>query len=528
MAQSSVSVSLDEQLKQHASSLKALRSFDQRIAHWRQQGRIFSNPPQVFHAQASVLGELDFDVAIAGGTLGIILGAALVRQGWRVAVIERGILQGRDQEWNISRRELAVLLELELISETQLEKAIATEFNPNRIQFAGGEPIWVKDILNLGVSPKTLLAQLKQSFLDAGGILLERHALESVQQHHDGVKLLLKQGDDQAALTSRLLVDAMGHYSPLVAQARANQSPDGICMVVGTCAQGMPSSMTGDLMVSFTPIQNDCQYFWEAFPAASGRTTYLFTYVDLDPARPSLEALFQDYFELLPDYQDCDLQQLSIERALFGLFPSYRESPLTLNWSRVLAVGDSSGLQSPLSFGGFGAMLRHLSRLTTGIDEALKADQLHANDLQLLQPYQPNLSATWMFQRAMSPRVNQSLHPDHINHLLNEVFKTMTALGDSVLEPFLQDVVQFNGLTQTLGGMTLKAPQLIPRILGQVGLSSLLDWMPHYGKLGVYSALAQLSPQFEAWSDRLPSETRYAWRRRIEAWQYGSGLEEQF
>ena len=127
MAQSSVSVSLDEQLKQHASSLKALRAFDQRIAHWRQQGRIFSNPPQVLHAQANVLGELDFDVAIAGGTLGIILGAALVKQGWRVAVIERGRLQGRDQEWNISRRELAVLLELELITSAQLEEAIATE-----------------------------------------------------------------------------------------------------------------------------------------------------------------------------------------------------------------------------------------------------------------------------------------------------------------------------------------------------------------------------------------------------------------
>jgi len=44
--------------------------------------------------------------------------------------------------------------------------------------------------------------------------------------------------------------------------------------------------------------------------------------------------------------------------------------------SRILPVGDSSGNQSPLSFGGFGAMVRHLKRLTAGIHEALSTDQL--------------------------------------------------------------------------------------------------------------------------------------------------------
>ena len=43
-------------------------------------------------------------------------GAALAQRGWRVALIERGILRGRDQEWNISRHELQVLLDLELLT----------------------------------------------------------------------------------------------------------------------------------------------------------------------------------------------------------------------------------------------------------------------------------------------------------------------------------------------------------------------------------------------------------------------------
>lgn len=520
------SISLETQLQSQAASLNALRQVDQRLKIWRSQGTFFPNPAQIVHAQAIAINAPEFDVVISGGTLGIILGAALVRRGWRVAVVERGLLQGREQEWNVARRELQVLLSLDLLTEQQLEDAIATEFNPNRIQFLGGDPIWVKDILNLGVSPRFLLAQLKDSFLSQGGVLLEHHSLEAVQVHPDGVTLALQGSESaSASLTSRLLIDAMGHFSPLVAEARATQPPDGVCMVVGTCSTGIPPQDSGDLMVSLTPIQQDCQYFWEAFPAASGRTTYLFTYVDLHPERPSLEKIFTDYFELLPQYQNCALEEIAVQRALFGLFPSYRKSPLQFKWPRILAVGDSSGLQSPLSFGGFGAMLRHLSRLTAGIDDALSIDALAASDLTLLQPYQPNLSSTWMFQRAMSPQVGQALNPNHINQLLNEVFKTMTALGDEVLDPFLQDVVQFKGLTQTLGMMTVKSPQLIPKILAQVGVSSLVEWMPHYLKLGGYSALSGLELQIKIWSDRLPEPQRFSWQRRLEAWQYGAGLE---
>ena len=43
---------------------------------------------------------------------------------------------------------------------------------------------------------------------------------------------------------------------------------------------------------------------------------------------------------------------------------------------RVLQIGDASGIQSPLSFGGFGALTRHLRRLTSAVTEALEADVL--------------------------------------------------------------------------------------------------------------------------------------------------------
>ncbi len=38
----------------------------------------------------------------------------------------------------------------------------------------------------------------------------------------------------------------------------------------------------------------------------------------------------------------------------------------------MLQIGDASGIQSPLSFGGFGAMTRHLDRLREAVVEALE------------------------------------------------------------------------------------------------------------------------------------------------------------
>jgi hypothetical protein len=41
-------------------------------------------------------------------------------------------------------------------------------------------------------------------------------------------------------------------------------------------------------------------------------------------------------------------------------------SPLPAAFDRVLQVGDASGIQSPVSFGGFGSLTRHLGRLSNG------------------------------------------------------------------------------------------------------------------------------------------------------------------
>lgn len=478
-----------------------------------------TNPvPSVIKERNEPLGTLDWDIVICGGTLGILIASALQKKGWTVALIERGTLRGRDQEWNISRKELQIFLDLELLSEAELEKAITSEYNPARISFFQGQDFWVKDVLNIGVDPVFLLDALKSKFLTAGGKLFENTVFNGAVIHPDGVFV-----DAAKGLKTRLLIDAMGNFSPIVQQARHGEKPEGVCLVVGSCAEGFSNNQTGDLLVSFTPIQNQCQYFWEAFPAKDGRTTYLFTYLDAHPQRPSLEFFFEEYLRLLPEYQGVELSQLDFKRVLFGFFPSYRNSPVKMPWSRILPVGDSCGGQSPVSFGGFGSMVRHLERLTEGIDEALRCDVLSRNALAQLQPYQPNIAVTWLFQRAMSVGINHHLNPNQINQLLTGVFQVMEQLGDHVLRPFLQDVVQFQGLSKTLLLTALTKPKLILPVIPQVGLPTLFDWIIHYISLGIYSSLYSLGKLIQKPMKNLPPILQYYYQRWLEAWQYGSG-----
>lgn len=85
---------------------------------------------------------------------------------------------------------------------------------------------------------------------------------------------------------------------------------------------------------------------------------------------------------------------------------------------RVLQIGDASGIQSPLSFGGFGALTRHIKRLSAALHDALSSDAVTASDLSLVNPYNPGLSSAWMLQRAMvgsRTQEGQGVQPDLIN-----------------------------------------------------------------------------------------------------------------
>uniref|UniRef100_A0A0E0QJ54 Uncharacterized protein n=1 Tax=Oryza rufipogon TaxID=4529 RepID=A0A0E0QJ54_ORYRU len=388
-----------------------------------------------------------FDVLVCGGTLGIFVATALSYKGLRVGIIERNIIKGREQEWNISRKELMELVEVGILSEEEIEQIISSDFNPTRCAFESKGEIWVENILNLGIS-----------------------------------------------------------------------KPDGVCLVVGTCARGFDRNTTSDIIFSSSSIKragnSGVQLFWEGFPAGSGptdRTTYMFTYVDPHSGGPKLEELLETFWDLMPAYEDVVLENLDIMRVIFGIFPTYRNSPLPAAFDRV---GDASGIQSPVSFGGFGSLTRHLGRLSNGIYEAVSGDLLDARSLQLLNPYMPNLSASWLFQRAMSARPQIDVSPTFINELLFANFESM------------QDVIQFGPLVKTLGLVMITRPQILPSIFKQAGPGVILNWSGHFVMLGYYTFLSTfIDPILRPWVESLPLRNKYQWKRYLEAWKYGAGLD---
>ncbi|CAN6701966.1 unnamed protein product [Malus baccata var. baccata] len=463
-----------------------------------------------------------FDVLICGGTLGIFIATALCAKGLRVGIVERNVLKGREQEWNISRKELMELVEIGVLLEGDIEQVTAAKFNPG--------DIWVEDILNLGVSPAKLIEVVKNRFTSLGGVMFEGYSVSGVSIYEDAACLQL---NEEKILSSRLIIDAMGNFSPILKQIRSGRKPDGVCVVVGSCARGFTNNSTSDVIYSSSLARkvgsSEAQLFWEAFPAGSGptdRTTYMFTYLAPQPQSPKIEELLEEYWKLMPEYQEVSLDDLEIQRVLYGIFPTYRDSPLPAAFNRVLQFGDASGIQSPVSFGGFGSLTRHLNRLSNGIYEAMSDNLLDSYNLSLLNPYMPNLSSSWLFQRAMSAKKESNVPPDFINELLYTNFQSMQRLGDPVLRPFLQDVVQFGPLAKTLGLVMLTKPQIIPSIFKQVGIPVLLDWSGHFFMLGYYTFLSTFAdPVVRSFLSTLPTQAKYEWKRRLEAWKYGAGLD---
>jgi hypothetical protein len=85
------------------------------------RGQRLSEGPHVAAARASAAagsssggggGVCTYDVVVAGGTLGVFVAVALAQRGLSVAVVERGRLAGRTQEWNISRKEVQELVQV--------------------------------------------------------------------------------------------------------------------------------------------------------------------------------------------------------------------------------------------------------------------------------------------------------------------------------------------------------------------------------------------------------------------------------
>lgn len=77
-------------------------------------------------------------------------------------------------------------------------------------------------------------------------------------------------------------------------------------------------------------------YMLPSLPPLLSPRTYMFTYSDAQPFRPSLIDVFEEYWRRLPAYQGLGqgIDQLEFKRLLFAFFPTYKSSPLTPAFDR--------------------------------------------------------------------------------------------------------------------------------------------------------------------------------------------------
>ena len=104
--------------------------------------------------------------------------------------------------------------------------------------------------------------------------------------------------------------------------------------------------------------------------------------------RASLEDMFDDYLQQLPQYRGCvNLEGVRMQRAVFGFVPNWHDQPLAPITSRLLHVGDAAGNRSALSFAG-GARPWTLPMWITpssNLVSLLMLVRTHGKDLQSLR-----------------------------------------------------------------------------------------------------------------------------------------------
>lgn len=161
--------------------------------------------------------------------------------------------------------------------------------------------------------------------------------------------------------------------------------------------------------------------------------------------------------------------------------------------------------------------------------QALENDLLHKDSLGEINAYTPNLSAAWMFQKAMSVRMGQKVDPKFVNRLLATNFDVMNEMGEATMLPFMQDVVRIDGLAGSLARSFIADPQFMPQIVAHVGIPTLVEWLGHVSMITLYNTLHNISPVIEPFVNKMENpKEKYLWRRRMEAWKFGSGNDYKF
>ncbi|MEM9448345.1 MAG: flavin-dependent dehydrogenase [Cyanobacteria bacterium P01_E01_bin.6] len=454
----------------------------------------------------------EFDLVYVGGALGVIHAAVMAQRGYRVLLIERLRFGRMNREWNISRGEFQSLINLGLFTEEEFESLIACEyvdgfnkfFDANNPPQAKAPILKTPTVLNIAIDAEKLLQMCGDRLKAAGGEIWDETEFEKAYIHSTHVEVCTKHlpSDEIKIAKGRLLIDAMGTASPIAWQINQGRAFDSVCPTVGAVvsggfAPGVWDDRYGDVLNSHGDISRGRQLIWELFPGRDGELTiYLFHYHQIHPDNPgSLLEMYEDFFNILPEYRRCDMDKLTWRKPTFGYIPGYfstSEGERAIAFDRLVTIGDAASLQSPLVFTGFGSLVRNLGRLTHLLDTALKHDLLQAQYLNQIRAYQSNIAVTWLFSKGMMVPTGTNQPPARVNSMLNTFFGILEAESPEVADRFIKDSAGWVTFNRMALQAAFKNPALLLWIWQLAGARDLLRWTQSYLSFTFYALIGWL------------------------------------
>jgi lycopene cyclase CruA len=426
----------------------------------------------------------DFDVALAGGGLSLIYGAYLARCGLRTVIFDKRRIGCGHREWNISRRELQPLIDSKLFTQSEVDTLVQLEYERGICRWHNGGTYPVKHVLDCVVDAETLLSELRARAEAAGATLLDQHGLLRLSSGAGGMRVGLQSPAGPRELTARLVLDGMGAASPHAAF-------DLVCPTVGGVLRGLdqgdaPDTVdlrVGEILVTTEGLVDDRQHIWEGFPGPDARfTTYLFYYTEPNqlPQHPLL-SLYERFFATRPHYKRGAAEMV---KATYGFIPAYsRLRPMPAARDRVLLVGDAAGRHSPLTFCGFGSMIRSFLPVADAARARLDEDRLDARALSSVWKEPPGLQVMGGLTLMMVPGRRRSEDPDDVNRLLDAAFASLAELGDEVYGAFVRDQIGFSDFITFMRKTARRRPTIYDEVFAQLSPSEIARWSWRLGKL---------------------------------------------
>lgn len=423
---------------------------------------------------------LDADVVVAGGGLSLLVAAELARLGLRVVVIERARAGAAHREWNASDGELRPLVDAGIVSASELEELVVGRYDSGVCAFHGGTPRRVRGVLDRAVDAGPLLERVRLVAESRGVKFIDGASVDAVGAGESGVRVGYHgrgpgglEGEP-GELVARVLVDARGAASPYA-------SADLVCPTVGGVLRGLrhgdaphevdPS--VGDILVTTEDVDpsSGLQHVWEGFPGRAGEVTvYLFYYAKSarTPAG-ALASLYARFFETLAHYKEGDP---TLVRPTFGFIPGWsRLSPAPrAPWPRVVLVGDAAARHSPLTFCGFGSMLRAFQPAAREI--AMAVDEGRAPSPDLVPE-----DAVHMWTGALATvMASGALRGPNLNGLLDAAFGVLEDMGNEDFASLLQDRMNGQRFTEFLRQTGARHPIVYREVLRALGPMSAARW----------------------------------------------------